>query len=981
MIGDLAEGSEVSLPSFMMDDMANDRLPSTPLIGRRRELEQLLGFAGVTDADSRVAVLLGGDAGIGKTRLLRELCIRAREVGHHVMAGHCLDLGDSALPYQPFAEAFASLDDTERDGLAERFPALGPLLPWAATAPGPGVERAELFASVVAALDSLAHDRPVLLVIEDVHWADASTRHLIRYVLAQGLHAPVHIVISYRADDLHRKHPLRSAIAEWVRLAGVRRIELEPLDDAEVVDLVGTRTSGGMAADDLRVLVQRAAGNAFYVEELLDAGLDDQATALPETLSDLLLVRLERLDEPTRRLVRAASVTDGREGYAALAAAAGLSDVELDAALGNAVDHKVLRRTGSDDYVFRHALLGEALRDDLLPGERRRIHAAFLAALDESAPPATLARHASAAGERETAFVATVRAAEAAGRVSGYDEAAQHYEQALALIDAAPEGTDEIDLVIDAANALVTSGQLMRALDLLRDHLAQLPTDLSRGCHGRLLVAIGNTAYYASLDNESDQASLEAVEIVPDEPTVLRGEVAALRARVLANRRRDEEAIGWGERALAIGEQVNNEGVISDAKATLTRIMGRSGENPDKVNRTFRELIDSSRAAGHVLGELRGLNQMAFTHFNAGELDAAEQVFAEAGHRADETGWSWGPYGFDGRFFGALVAYLRGRWDDTIDLCTVGPGAPAVSEACLAAISLMVWAARGETDQIERTLPMRSAWRHEVAASVHGSSALIELYGVAGDLPAARRTYDELVELSSRAWDEPDFPARIRLAALLLGQYASAAGTMSRAEQSALLAEAPQLIDDVERTALAIQPFGPEAEAWRLRAHAELARLRWYGGADSSTPEEAAERWNAVREAFEGLGDPYESARSSTRLAAVLLARGDDARVPPLLDEARAVAERLGARPLLAEIQHLAPRSKRPERQESDLTPREREVLQQVAAGLSNGEIGSRLFISTKTVSVHVSNILAKLEATGRTEAASIARRRGLLDD
>ncbi|MET0468714.1 MAG: LuxR C-terminal-related transcriptional regulator, partial [Aeromicrobium sp.] len=832
--------------------------------------------------------------------------------------------------------------------------------------------------SLIGALDSLAVDQPLLLVIEDAHWADASTRHLIRYVLAQGFHSAVHVVVSYRADDLHRRHPLRQALAEWVRLPGVRRIELEPLGDADVVDLVRTRTAGGMAADDLQAVVQRAAGNAFFVEELLDAGLDDQRTALPETLSDLLLVRLERLDENARRLVRAASVTDGREGFAALAAAAGLTDLELDEALVTAVDHKVLRRSGSDDYGFRHALLGEALRDDLLPGERRRIHAAFLAALDDTAPPSTVARHAAAAGEREIAFSATVRAAEAASRVAGYEEAAQHYEQALALIDAAPEGTDEVDLVIDAANALVTSGQVLRALELLRDQIEQLPADVDRDCHGRLLVAIGTTTYFANLDTEAEEASREAALIVPDEPTVLRAEVAALRARTLASWRRDDEAVVWAERALAIAEQIGAEHVISDAKVQLTRLMVRSGEDPVKAKQAFRELIEGSRAAGHVLGELRGLHQMAFVHVNAGELDEAEAAFVEVMERAEQTGWSWGPYGFDGRFFGALLAYMRGRWDRTVELCEVGPGAPAMFDAYLQAVGLLVAAGRGEVDQIERTLPLRSLWRHEVASSVHSSSALVDLHGVTGDLAAARQAYEHLVDLETRVWEEPLFPGRVRIAALLVGQYATAVRTLDRVERAALLDHARELAGVVEAVVEDNPMFGPEGQAWRRRAHAEIARLRWRCGVDAPSADELVDSWRGTRELFASLGDPYEVARSSARLAEVLLTTGGDVEGVALIAEARATAESLGARPLLAELDLLRPR---PARSEADLTPREVEVLQQVAAGLSNGEIGARLFISTKTVSVHVSNILAKLGASGRTEAAAIARRRGLLAD
>ncbi|KAA1397202.1 AAA family ATPase [Aeromicrobium ginsengisoli] len=971
----------MSAPSDMIGDMAHDRTPATPLIGRVRELEQLLEAAGVTNPAARDVVLIGGDAGIGKTRLLRELGARARAAGHRVLAGHCLDLGDSAPPYQPFSEAFASIADAERDELAARFPALGPLLPWPSSAPGDGVERAELFASVVAGLDSLAADQPLLLVIEDAHWADASTRHLIRFVLSHGFHGPVHVVVSYRADDLHRRHPLRQALSEWVRLPGVRRIELEPLDDGDVVDLVRAHGADALDSDSLLAVVRRAAGNAFFAEELLDAGLANVDGALPETLADLLLMRLERLDDNARRLVRAAACSDARHDYSVLTQVVGLAEDELDEALRSAIDHKVLTRVGEDSYWFRHALLAEAVRDDLLPGERRRIHAAYLEALTSGSrrgPAAEIALHALGAGERETAFLASVQAAEQAQRLSGYDEAAQHYEQALTLVDAASPGLDPVKLVIDASSALVTSGRLLRAVELLRDHLGQLPPDAPAEDRGRLLVAIGDTAYYANLDNESEQASLEAVTVVPDEPTELRAEVAALRARTASNRRRHDEAIEWGERALAIAEQIGAADVIADAKATLTRVMVRTGDDPEKAKRGFVELVEVSRADGHVLGELRGLHQLAFVNYNAGELDDAEDAFRQGMVRASETGWAWGPYGFDGRFYSALICYMRGRWDEALALRDVGADAPAIPDASLAAIALMVHAGRGNVDEVERTLTMRSLWRHEISASVHSTSALIELHGVAGDLSAARRAFDDLADLQVRAWDEPLFSGGIRLSALLIGQYATAVSVLERADHAPLLAQAAELADFSDRVAAGIHPMGPEGVAWQIRVHAEHARLRWLTGVDVPEVDELTDLWRRAHQAFIGMDDPYETARSATRLAAVLLTTGGEAEGKQLLADARATAERLEARPLLTEIGGL---TRRPTRSDIELTPREREVLEQVSAGLSNGEIAARLFISTKTVSVHVSNILAKLGASGRTEAAAIARRRGLLDD
>ncbi|MEJ7634582.1 AAA family ATPase [Aeromicrobium sp.] len=949
-------------------------------MGRVRERALLRELAGVTDPGARDVVLVGGDAGIGKTRLLRELGARAREAGHRVLAGHCLDLGDSAPPYQPFSEALASIGDEERDGLAARFPALGPLLPWPSSAPGDGVERAELFASVVAGLDALAEDQPLLLVIEDAHWADASTRHLIRYVLAQGFHGPVHIVVSYRADDLHRRHPLRQALAEWVRLPGVRRIELDPLGDADVVDLIRAHGADALDGDSMLAVVRRAAGNAFFAEELLDAGLADVDGALPETLADLLLMRLERLDDNARRLVRAAACSDARHDYNVLSRVVGLPEEQLDDALRSAIDHKVLARVGEDSYWFRHALLAEAIRDDLLPGERRRIHAAYLEALTSGArrgPAAEIALHALGAGERETAFVSNIEAAEEAQRLSGYDEAAQHYEQALTLADEAPADLDLVRLVIDAATALVTSGRLLRAIELLRDHLEQLPAAAPPEDRGRLLVAIGNTAYYASLDIEAEEASLEAARVVPDVPTVLRAEVSALLARTASNRRRHAEAIEWGERALAIAEQIGAPDVVADAKATLTRVMVRTGDDPEKAKLEFLDLVEVSRADGHILGELRGLHQLAFLQYNEGALDAAEQSFRQGMTRAAKTGWAWGPYGFDGRFFSALICYMRGRWDEVLALRDVGPDAPAIPDASLAAIALMVAAGRGEVDQIERTLPMRSLWRHEVAASVHSTSALIDLHASAGDLAAARRAFDDLLDLQVRAWDEPLFPGGIRLGALLIGQYASAAPSLGREEQAPLLEHAAELVDFVDQVTGAIVPLGPEGRAWQARAHAELSRLRWLCGVDAPSYDDMTDLWRRAHHGFAGMDDPYETARSAARLAAVLLTGGGVVEGKQLLAAARATAESLGARPLLLELDGL---TRRPARSEVELTPREREVLEQVSLGRSNGEIGTRLFISTKTVSVHVSNILAKLGASGRTEAAAIARRRGLLD-
>ncbi|WP_159085916.1 helix-turn-helix transcriptional regulator [Aeromicrobium chenweiae] len=961
--------------------MATDRIPSTPLFGRTAELEQLLVACGARDGDP-AAVLLGGDAGIGKTRLLRELAERTREAGHRVVAGHCLDLGDSAMPYQPFAEAFAGVDDAERDELAARFPALAPLLPWPSAEQSAGVDRSELFASVVAGLDLLASKQPLLLVIEDAHWADASTRHLIRYVLAYLFTHPVHLVVSYRADDLHRRHPLRQAIAEWARLPGVRRIELSPLDDAAVADLVRARGASGLAGDGLTAVVQRAAGNAFFAEELLDAGLADTRAMLPETLADLLLIRLDRLDDDARQVVRAASCSGGRVSDRVLSQVVGLPSPVFDEAIRSAIDHKIMTQVDGDSYAFRHALLAEAVHDDLLPGERRRVNHAYLDVLTADGAhgsAAEISMHAAAAGQLSRAFVASVEAGESAVRLSGYDEAARHYEQALELLSSAPPDTDVIGLLVAAADAWTTAGHLLRALALLNEHLDGLPVDASAEDRARLMIPIGMMAFLAERDAEAARVSEQVLQVLGPQRTVLRARAEALRTAVLSDAWRDEEALELGEHALAMAEEVGAPEVVAEVTVTLARVLSRTGGGDlDKSRQRYDELIESSRRDGNVLGELRGLDNLAFVLFNAGELDDAEAAFRAAMERARATGRTWAPYGFEGRAFSAVICYIRGRWDDALALQTAPPEAPLLAEAILTGGRLMVAAGRGEVDALAEEPRLRAMWERDIAMAVHSSAALIDLHGDSGDLDGARAVRRDVAEVIEKVWDGRLFPGHVRLAGLVVGQLASAAGRLARAEHADLLEEAQRLTDLAAEIVAAHSMMGPEGHAWCLRLAAEGARLRWIAGVDAPPAAELEQVWRDTVAAFTGFGQPFEEARSATRLAAVLLATGRDEEARSLLASARETARSLGARPLLAEIAGLTgPAS----RSDVELTPRELEVLHQVAAGRSNGEIGARLFISTKTVSVHVSNILAKLGAAGRTEAAAIARRKGLLDD
>ncbi len=959
--------------SDMMERMADERaLP--PLVGRVFELQTLLQAAGVVDGQGSGPVIVGGDAGIGKTRLLREAGILAKASGQWVMVGHCLDLGDSALPLQPFVEAFASLPESQRTILAQELPALQPLL-WRDVAEL--ADRAELFAAVAAGLDLLAADRPVLLIVEDAHWADPSTRRLLRFVLGYVFTHDVHIVVSYRADDLHRRHPLREALAEWVRLSDVRRIELEPLGDVDLADLVNGRAGRQLDVKALRAIVGRAAGNAFFAEELLDAGLADMGARLPDTLADLLLVRLDQLDATARSVVKVIACAAGPVGHRTLETVADLSADEVADGVRAALDHRVLALRG-ERYTFRHALLAEAVHDDLLPAERRRLHAAYLEAIGdgrlEPRAAALVAHHALGAGDLTQAFRSSVDAGHEAVRLAGHEEAARHFEQALALVDHAPDDADLVTLVIAAADATMASGHPVRATALLRDQLVA-GHDLAVDDRVRLLVAVSETAYLGNDDAFADEVSTQAVELVGPDERPLRAQALAKRSLVLLSIGRDEEAVTVGEQALAIAERLDMPDVTADVNTTLMRAAARTGTaDLDKARRRYLELIERSRAAGDVVGELRGHHNLGFVLMSAGLLTDAEDSFTAAMNTAARNGRAWAPYGFDGRVFAAFAAVLRGAWSNAEVLLHHGPEAPRLASAMLDATQSLIRAARGDLTALDDAARMQAFWERDMAQLSHSTASQIELYGIAGDHVAAEDVHDRSAIVLDEHWKSPLSMMRIRHTALLLDAWTRCVESMDRGETARVVARAGEVEAALDDVIGHWGNVGPEARAWRLRAAAELLRLRAAAAIDAPSREDAVAAWRADVEAFTGLAQPYELARSRARLAAAL---GAGPEAAALLAQAQQTAERLGAQPLIDEIG--SQNQTRATTPASGLTSRELEVLAQVALGRSNGEIAKTLFISTKTVSVHVSNILAKLQASSRTEAAAIAHRDGLL--
>ena len=986
----------LSVPDAMMGTVAPDRSATHPLMGRARELATLSDWVGLNGLSSARAVLLAGDAGVGKTRLLAELMASAEQAGWRTMVGHCLDFGDSALPYLPFSELVGRLAAEDADAigvLADTHPAIAVLAPGRRMLSGAGkvqaddLDRSELFEAVHGVIEELAATSPVLVVIEDVHWADQSTRDLLSFLFARPFRGQVALVASYRTDDLHRRHPLRATAAEWARAPGVQRLLLGPLPDADVRRLVRSLHEGPLRERDVARIVDRAEGNAFFAEELLGAS-EMSSSGLPDDLADLLLVRLDRLDDGGRAVVRAASCAGRRVSHALLSGVVELGDLEMEQALRSAVDSNVLVHLPPDGYAFRHALLAEAVYDDLLPGERARLHASYVRALagkQVDGTAAELAMHARAAHDIPTAVQASITAGEDAMAVGGPDEAAKHFETALELIgQSAHEGIDMVGLVTKAADAVVAAGHPARAMALVNDHLNQLPDGAPDADRARLLIALASTSLLIETRGAALKASAEALGLIDERPTHLRARALSVHARTNADEGNEEEAARFAMEALSLAQRLDLPRLVAEATTTLAGIDNRAGQ-VDVALKSLQQVVDIARRDHDTAAEMRGQFLIGQLHFERANLAEAQEAYHLATAAARAAGRPWAPYGFDARLMEAMVGYVRGDWDGALRIVDIsGQAPPSDPEALMLSVEMMVGAGRGYFDAFRLYDEIRPSWPREGQSAINSATAAIDLLGDSGRIPEMMQMFDEMVECLSVTWN-PLFQARIRATALVLGQLATAAVTASQAERASLMDRVPELISSVEavrqRVKTRMRPFGPEGNAWVARVHAEHLRLRWLAGQDRPDEAELLASWMTTVDAFEEMGHVFELARSRARLASVLRALGRSAQADELVAKARSVADALGAAPLLAELEGVSARPRQQSRRATSetLTAREAEILALVAQGKSNGEIGKQLFISAKTVSVHVSNILAKLGAGGRTEAAAIARRDGLI--
>ena len=970
-------------------------------VGRGVELARLLAALERAEHDIPQVVLLAGDAGVGKTRLLSRFIDRAKHGGACVLAGGCVELGDIGLAYLPIVDALGGLAEQAADaellaevaatspGLGRLLPGIGGVGPAAAVEVGDGLEQLRLFEAVRTLLLRRSEWSPVVMVVEDLHWADRATRDLIAY-LARMRSGRVLLLGTYRSDGLDRRQPLRSLVAELLRLPAVEQLELNPFDQVELAEQLDALSGGPVPPAWVERIHRRSEGNPFYAEQLLVAGAGPREVALPSTLGELLLVRVEALSRQAQNVVRIVSVAGRAVPHDRLAPLTGLLEPDLEGALREAMQAGVLIiDRESEGYRLRHALLREAVYGDLLPGERVRLHAAYARLLtsDSTGAAAELAYHRLATHDLTGAMTASLRAADQANAISAPVEALRHLNQAIALWGQVPNpselcGSDRIGLVLRAAETAGVAGDHPQAVALARDAVATVDVVAAPLRAAEVYGQLGWHLYQLGRFEEALQVRMQAVALVPAQPpTRLRAQVSAAAAQALAAAGRQDEARRWSNEALSIAQALGDAEVEADALTTLGLI--ESSGDPAKAYALFAAARQRAVSVADRRIELRAIYNLAANQDMLGNLGAACALADDGAALAARAGLGWSGIGLELRREQCRLHYVVGSWDTSEQLVAAVPEfVITFPVARLAAAGLAVQVGRGRPAAEVRLGQLRSLAGRDPFLDLEVARWEAEWARWRGELDRAgsaiERALALIAEDMARA-DQPLFMAWIGLEGLTVAadraEQAWAAGATStlndaHAAGQGLIGQIRAAVEQTSRIAPA-----KELSAWLAEAEAEWTRLR--GDVDVT-------RWQTAVEAFD-YGCVYEVARCQWRLAEALLGAGSRAEATAAAMAAYQTAVRLDAQPLRGALEGLARRgrlnlgvSAPHPRGDGGLTPREREVLALLEQGRSNRQIAEQLFISGKTVSVHVTRILAKLDVHSRRDAAARARQLGL---
>jgi DNA-binding CsgD family transcriptional regulator len=996
------------LPLYaMIPSMAVAVAVVSPLfVGRQGELEIIRSELTRVAGGEPGFVLVGGEAGVGKTRLVEEAIDSATEAGFRVLSGRCVELGPEGLPLAPLVEALRALarsalpDELEywlgpaRGPLAQLLPSLHPTLAPGGSAVGQIAQLPELVLDVI---ERVAASQPLLFVVEDLHWADQSTLELLAHLIRALREVPVLVVVTYRSDEIHRRHPLRPLLSGWERIRAVRRLELARFDRSEVTAQVTAILGRSAEATLVDVVLDRSEGNAFLVEEIVAmVGVNGDLGDLSPSLRDVLLVRVEPRSAEAQSVLRAAAVGGRQVPERLLAAVVGMDSPALLAALRELVENHLLvvDETGQG-YAFRHALARDAVYDDMLPGERMRWHTAYaevlssspaLAAADATVA-ATLAHHWFTALDLPAALPAYLAAASAASAAYAPAEELRHLERALDIWPRVPQAAtladmDMTEVLRSAAVAALRSGSTDRALSLLDQALANLGATGSASRRALLLERRARALRDLGREGESMATLQQALGLLPTAP-VTKAHAVVLTSLAVSQLRSGNMAVGetTAERAVAVAAEVGAEAEEADSLISQGAARAYLGDTDSGVA-LMRAGVQLAERIGATATTLRG-------HVNLSdllELLGRHQEAVDAASLGLELAQRVGSVREVGTFLAGnlLEPLLRlGRWEEAERTAVealrgepVGMFAATVLDmrAQLAVLAGRHQDAERLVEQVRQLLGTSQDGQFQLSLAF----TTAESRRVSGDLDGAAAVVIEALADDPLIWH-----GRYSWPLVWVGMRTAVDRSLFARDRRTEQADDGQ-VSHLSAIAEILPVDTPQAKGYAATTRAEHGRLSGTDGTD---------RWRAAVDCWRAAGEPYPLAYCLLRLAEDLVTGNARQEATAAVQEAARLAATMGAAPLTAEAEALARRARLALTKDADgsdaapppaqpdalanlgLTQREREVLDLLTTGLSNPQIAAALFISPKTASVHVSNILAKLGVSGRVEAAALAHR------
>ncbi len=938
------------------------------MVGRDAELAAVRALFERSASGVPAALLVEGEAGIGKSRLMREF---GGEVANRadVHVGWCLDLGSSRTPFGPITGILRSLAtrlgaDRIREELGVGIQALGMLLPELNPTEREQTSPDRLRDAIAALIEAAAEHAPQVLIIEDLHWADDSTLALLSFLLRTLDRGRILLLLTCRSDDVRRGDAVSRFIGEATRARLLDRVTVGRLDEAAVRELAEAITGRPLSEMSVDRIHSRAEGVPFFVEEIAGCSTGP----LPTSLRDLLLARFDRLGDDARRVVQVVAGAERPLSHPLVAQLVDLPDGRLDEAIREATLSGILLVV-DDEYRFRHALLREAVHDDLLPGERARLHRAYAELLEtrrthhDAPDPAALAYHWQLAQDDRRALAAAVAAMLDAKSRFAFASAARFGELALDLWIQVPDAQsvvdiDRLELLRSLGSVLRNAGDGERALAVVDLALEEIdPETVDPRMHARLLR---DRAYYVmNLGRAGSVAMLQESLSILDAGDV------------------DDDRL----RASILNQLGSRHMVAGDAEQAIA-LAGEAGERAVEAGSAEEESIAANIRGG------------ALSHL--GDLAAGHREFAFALSRATTTNAE-----LRYRVNYSDLLTLLGRFRDAVDVAEEGVararaiGVERTTGAIMTQNMAVPLLELGEIERVEEMLARELAqgglrifrmyatmtrvrvlsWRgrHDEAAEI-----LREWRPAFQETGLAERQiwYDGIMMRVSVAESRGDLEGALNEIREMLHDDGPV-----QLHQRRLMLEAAWLIAELRATGTAVAEASDEIRAAWLAQPEQLLGDTWWSIVEAFlTPSIPALR--AAVDLADGDDVPV-TFRVMTRLelARVLVDEGERTEASAVIAAAARIAERLGHVQLITAVgvfsaaaglgaSDAASRAASDPADVDPLTARERQVLSLIAEGLSNRQIGERLFISAKTVSVHVSAVLRKLDAGSRTEAA-----------